>query len=78
MRPPPASYFSMLMLFRLQDGSFELRVFVDGHLVESFFNGAAVISSVTANQLPGDSLTSELVLTLPNAKCSTNSWAVGL
>ena len=58
--------------------SFELRVFVDGHMVESFFDGQQVISSVTANTQPSAKLNSAFVNTASGIQCDVTSWVVGL
>ena len=56
----------------------ELRVFVDGHMVETFFGGDAVITSITGNTVPSASITSTLVNTAGLDGCNVSSWTLGL
>ena len=58
--------------------SLELRVFVDGHLVESFFGGDAVVTTVTGNVVASAHVTSSFVNTAAGLHCSVRSWALGL
>ena len=55
----------------------ELRVYVDGHLVETFFSGDAVITTVTANLAPSASISSSFVNTAA-LSCQVTSWTLGL
>jgi hypothetical protein len=55
----------------------ELRVFVDGHIVETFFGGNAVISTVTGNTIASPNVTSTFLNTA-NLQCTVHSWVLGL
>lgn len=55
----------------------ELRVFVDGHIAESFFGGHAVITTVTSNTVPSAKLDSTFVNTA-QLSCNVSSWTLGL
>ncbi len=57
--------------------SLELRVFVDGHMVETFFGGHAVITTVTSNTVPSASLGSTFVNTA-RLSCNVSSWTLAL
>ena len=57
--------------------AFELRVFVDGHLVETFLDGQQVITSVTANRINSSALRSRFVNTAA-LECNVTSWVLGL
>eukprot|EP01048_Picozoa_sp_COSAG05_P011058 COSAG05_NODE_1016_length_6185_cov_4.604831_5_plen_757_part_00 len=57
--------------------SFELRVFVDGHMVESFFSGDAVITTITGNVVSSKKVTSSFVNTAA-LHCNMRSWTLGL
>ena len=58
-------------------GTLELNLFVDGDRVETFFGGAATITTVTSNMLANDTLTSSFVNTA-NLDCTVQSWVLGL
>ena len=55
----------------------ELRVFVDGHMVETFFSGDTVITTVTGNVVSSEHITSRFVNT-GAFDCSIKSWVLGL
>lgn len=57
--------------------SLELRVFVDGHMAETFFGGHAVITTVTSNTVPSAKLGSTFVNTAM-LSCNVSSWTLGL
>eukprot|EP01043_Picozoa_sp_COSAG02_P068741 COSAG02_NODE_11523_length_1707_cov_1.277363_2_plen_180_part_00 len=57
--------------------SLELRVFVDGHMAETFFGGQAVITTVTSNIVPSAKLGSAFVNTA-GLSCNVSSWTLGL
>jgi hypothetical protein len=55
----------------------ELRVFVDGHMLETFFGGHAVITTVTGNTVSSSNITSSIVNTA-NLECNISSWTLAL
>jgi sucrose-6-phosphate hydrolase SacC (GH32 family) len=56
----------------------ELRIFVDGHMVETFFGGHAVISTITSNAVSTEKISSSFVNTA-GLKCSDiSSWTLSL
>ena len=59
-------------------GTIELRVFVDGHIVETFFGGHAVISTITGNAAPSASITSSVQTPAGGLACNVSSWTLGL
>jgi Glycosyl hydrolases family 32 C terminal len=61
----------------LQGSSLELRFFVDGQMVESFFDGETTITTATNNSVPSGLLTSSFVNTAALA-CNVTSWVLGL
>lgn len=63
----------------LSSGSsmFELRVFVDGHMAETFYNGDAVITTVTSNTVPSTNIFSRFLNTAA-CNCNVTSWVLGL
>ena len=58
-------------------GTLELNLFVDGDRVETFFGGAATITSVTSNTVTNSSLHSSFVNTA-GLDCAVSSWVLGL
>ena len=61
----------------LQGDSLELRVFVDGQMIETFFGGEVSITTATSNLVASGLLTSSIVN--DNAlDCNASSWVVGL
>ena len=54
-----------------------LRVFVDGHMAESFFGGHAVITTITSNTVPSAGVGSAFVNSAGLA-CNVSSWTLGL
>ena len=56
----------------------ELRVFVDGQLIETFFQGEASITTATGNMVGGDGLSSSFVNTANLRGCNVTSWALSL
>ena len=67
--PPLTSLF--------QGETIELAVYVDGQLVETFFQGEATITTATSNQVASANLTTTFVNTA-GLKCTVSSWALGL
>ena len=55
----------------------ELRVFVDGHMAESFFGGHAVITTITSNTLPSASVGSTFINSA-GLTCNVSSWTLAL
>eukprot|EP01052_Picozoa_sp_SAG31_P026803 SAG31_NODE_2456_length_5663_cov_8.660361_4_plen_181_part_00 len=55
----------------------ELRVFVDGHMTETFYGGYAVITTITSNTVPSANVGSALVNPL-GLKCNMSSWTLAL
>ena len=55
----------------------ELRVFVDGHMAESFFGGHAVITTITSNTVPSAGVGSAFVNSA-GLDCNVSSWTLGL
>eukprot|EP01051_Picozoa_sp_SAG22_P021427 SAG22_NODE_4722_length_1181_cov_4.177449_3_plen_66_part_00 len=56
----------------------ELRVFVDGQLVETFFQGETSITTATSNEVGCDALSSEFINTANVSSCNVTSWVLGL
>eukprot|EP00662_Eupelagonemidae_sp_cell21_P057378 gene57378-biopygen111561 len=61
----------------LQGDTIELNVFVDGNMIETFFNGEATITTAVNNQVATDLLTSSFINTA-NLECTVGSWILGL
>ena len=57
--------------------SLELRVFVDGHMTETFFGGHSVITTVTSNTVPSANIGSAFVNTA-SLSCNVSSWTLAL
>ena len=55
----------------------ELRVFVDGHMAETFYGGHAVITTITSNTVPSAGVGSAFVNSAGLA-CNVSSWTLGL
>ena len=55
----------------------ELRVFVDGHMLETFFGGHAVITTITGNTVSSSNITSSIVNSA-NLECNISSWTLAL
>ena len=55
----------------------ELRVFVDGHMAESFYGGHAVITTITSNTVPSADTGSAFVNSA-GLDCNVSSWTLGL
>eukprot|EP01047_Picozoa_sp_COSAG01_P051498 COSAG01_NODE_5321_length_4335_cov_3.928234_4_plen_199_part_00 len=66
-----------LFLDVVADAELELRVFVDGHMAETFFGGHAVITTITSNTLPSAVLGSAFVNSA-RLNCSVSSWKLAL
>jgi hypothetical protein len=60
-----------------EDGVLELRVFVDGMLVETFFGGQAFITTSTTNDVASANVTSSFLNTAGLA-CTVTSWELAL
>jgi sucrose-6-phosphate hydrolase SacC (GH32 family) len=66
-----------LELFNWTSDTIELRVYVDGPRIESFFGGETTITTSTRNGVAGDELTSRLVNT-EKLVCNVTSWVLAL
>ena len=55
----------------------ELRVYVDGHLAETFFGGHSVITTITSNTMPSAGVGSAFVNSA-GLDCNVSSWTLGL
>eukprot|EP01045_Picozoa_sp_COSAG04_P048695 COSAG04_NODE_18816_length_432_cov_0.606607_1_plen_87_part_00 len=55
----------------------ELRVFVDGHMAETFYGGHAVITTITSNTVPSAGVGSAFVNSA-GLDCNVSSWTLGL
>jgi sucrose-6-phosphate hydrolase SacC (GH32 family) len=61
----------------MQGDMVELHVFVDGQMIESFFNGETTITTNTNNMVGTSNLTSSFVNTA-KLDCTVSSWVLGL
>lgn len=61
----------------LQGDTLEIRVFVDGQMVETFFGGEASITTATSSAAASSNITSALINTASLA-CNVTSWVLSL